>query len=623
MNVRLARPRWPCVFALFAAGALIPRPSGAQGTSVPSKPGFPATFAGGGTIRQGHPAVADLGLTPGHKSVVFGTSTKRLYVVLWNGALAPGFPVTLPAEITSSPAVGDVNSDGFPDIVVGYGSLFSPTDPGGLRAYRRDGVLLWDRPSIDFDVDGVPDPVIGAAAIGDVDGDGANEVTWGSIDGRVYLVNGSNGADEAGWPRFVRDSIFSSPALADIDGDGKPDVVIGTDAHKEQSPFNTPDGGCLHVFRFDGTEVVGFPRCVDQQIGSAPAVGDINGDGRPEIVVGTGPYWPDRAHRVYAFGCDGTPVAGWPVATDGQVSTAPALGDLDGDGVPEVVVTDDDSGPSGTFAVYAFRGNGTRIFRTVPKDFWGSTLSAADPIVADVLGTSSNEVLVPTNGEVCVLSGTGVQLTHHTAFTPSSLPSFATDYSLFNATVADFETDGGGVELVAVSGTPFPSAANVKVWAWNPKPTGTIPWGIFHQDARRTGLAPGTPASPNANAPTKLYTLTACRALDTRAPAGPYGGPPVPAQNIRTFLLAGRCGIPADAKAVSANVTVVQPSMDGNLRIFPGAGPSPLSSVINYRGGRVLANNALLRLGAGEISIQNDQGSGTVHVVLDVNGYFK
>jgi FG-GAP-like repeat len=623
MKPCFARPRWPCVFALLAAGALIPRPSVAQGTSVPFKPGFPATFTGGGTLRQGHPAVADLGLTPGHKSVVFGTSTKRLYVVLWNGTLAPGFPVVLPAEVVSSPAVGDVTGDGIPEIVVGYGSLFSPGDPGGVRAYRRDGSLLWERVSIDFHVDGVPDPVIGAAAIGDVDGDGANEVTWGSIDGRVYLVNGSNGADEAGWPRFVRDSTFSSPALADIDGDGKPDVVIGTDAHKEQSPFNTPDGGCLHVFRFDGTEVVGFPRCIDQMISSSPAVGDINGDGRPEIVMGTGRFWPNGAHRVYAFGCDGTPTAGWPVATDGEVSTAPALGDLDGDGVPEVVVTDDDSGPSGTFAVYAFRGNGTRIFRTVPKDFWGNTLDAVDPIIADVLGTSSNEVLVPTNSEVCVLSSTGVQLTHSTAFTPSSLPSFATDYSLFNATVADFESDEGSVELVAVSGTPFPSATNIKVWAWNPKPTGSIPWGAFHQDVRRTGLAPGTPACPNANAPTRLYTLTACRALDTRAPAGAYGGPAIPAQNIRTFLLAGRCGIPADAKAVSANVTVVQPSMDGNLRIFPGAGPSPLSSVINYRGGRVLANNALLRLGAGEISIQNDQGSGTVHVVLDVNGYFK
>jgi FG-GAP-like repeat len=574
-------------------------------------------------MRGGHPAVADLGLTPGHKSIVFGTSTRRLYVVLWNGALAPGFPVVLPAEVVSSPAIGDITGDGIPDIVVGYGSLYSPGFPGGVRALRRDGAILWDRTSIDFHVDGVPDPVIGAPAIGDVDGDGANDVTWGSVDGRIYLVNGSTGADKPGWPRFVRDSTFSSPALADIDGDGKPDIVIGTDAHKEQSPFNTPDGGCLHVFRYDGTEVVGFPRCLDQQVGSAPAIGDINGDGRPEIVVGTGRYWPNGTHQVYSFECDGSPTPGWPVATDGQVATAPALGDLDGDGIPEVVVTDDDSGPSGTFAVYAFRGNGTRIFRTVPRDFWGSTLDAADPVIADVLGDSGNEILVPTNGEVCVLSGTGVQLTHHTAFNPSNLPSFATDYSLFNATVADFEMDGTAIELVAVSGTPFPSATDVKVWVWNPKATGTVPWGAFHQNAQRIGVVPGTPACPNANAPTKLYTLAPCRVLDTRSPAGPYGGPAIPAQNIRTFLLAGRCGIPADATAVSANVTVVQPFMDGDLRIFPGAGPSPLSSVINYRGGRVLANNARLRLGAGEVSIQNDQGSGPVHVVLDVNGYFK
>jgi hypothetical protein len=74
---------------------------------------------------------------------------------------------------------------------------------------------------------------------------------------------------------------------------------------------------------------------------------------------------------------------------------------------------------------------------------------------------------------------------------------------------------------------------------------------------------------------------------------------------------------------VSANVTVVQPFMDGDLRIFPGAGPSPATSVINYRGGSVRANNLFVRMGAGEISIQNDQGSGTANVILDVNGYFK
>jgi FG-GAP-like repeat len=624
MDTRFARPRWSCVFASVAILALISAaPALAQGTTVPAKPGFPATFAGGGTIRQGHPAIADLGLTPGHKSIVFGTSTKRLYVVLWNGALAPGFPVTLPAEINSSPAIGDLTGDGIPEIVVGYGSLFSPGDPGGVRAYRRDGVLLWDRPSIDFDVDGVADAVVSAPAIGDVDGDGSNEVAYGSLDARVRVVRGSDGQDKPGWPRMVRDTIFSSPALADIDGDGKLDIVIGGDSHKEQSPFNTPDGGCLHVFRFDGSEVVGFPRCVDQTIASSPAIGDINGDGRPEIVVGTGLFWPNRAHRLYAFECDGTPAPGWPVATDGQVGTSPAIGDLDGDGVPEVVVTDDNTGPSGTWAVYGFRGDGTRIFRTVPKDFWGGTLSAGDPVLADVLGDAGLEILLPTNGEVCVLSSAGVQLTHHTGFTPSSLPSFTTDYSLFNADVTDFENDGVSVEIVAVTGTPYPSPTDAKVWVWNPKPPGAMPWGVFHQSALRRGVAPNTPSCPNAYAPTHLYTLPPCRVLDTRAPNGTYGGPSIPAQMIRTFPLIGVCGIPADAKSVSGNVTVVNPFMDGNLRIFPGAGPSPPTSVINYRGGTVRANNLVVRMGAGEISVQNDQGTGPVNVILDVNGYFK
>jgi VCBS repeat protein len=624
MERRFQRPGWPCVSLLLTAGLLATGGAASgQGLTVPSKPGFPATFAGGGTIRQGHPAIADLGLTPGHRSIVFGTSTRRLYVVLWNGALAPGFPVTLPAEIASSPGVGDLTGDGIPEIVVGYGSLFAPGNPGGVRAYRRDGTLLWDRPSIDITQDGIPEQVLSAPAIGDVDGDGSTEVAWGSLDARVYVVTGSTGANEPGWPRSVRDTVFSSPTLADVDGDGKVDVVIGTDSHKEQSPYNTADGGCLHVFRFDGNEVVGFPRCVDQTIGSAPAFGDIDGDGRPEIVVGTGIFWPNRAHRVYAFECDGTPTPGWPVAVDGQVGTAPALGDLDGDGVPEVVVTDDDSGPAGVHAVYAFRGNGTRIFRTVPKDFWGGTLSAGDPVIADVLGDAGVEILLPTNGEVCVISAIGTQLTHHTAWTPSSLPSFTTDFSLFHAAVADFESDGGSVEIVAVSGTPFPAATDVKVWVWNPKATGAIPWGLFRQNERRTGILPNTPPCPNSYSPTRFYTLPPCRVLDTRAAAGPYGGPVIPAQNIRTFLLAGRCGIPADARAVSANVTVVQPFMDGNLRLFPGAGPSPPTSIINYRGGQVRANNLLLRLGAGEISIQNDQGSGTTNVLLDVNGYFK
>ncbi|KAA0252449.1 VCBS repeat-containing protein [Acidobacteria bacterium ACD] len=588
--------------------------------SPPLKTGFPVTLAGGGPVRAGAPAVADLGLRGGKKSIVFGTSTAKLYVVDFDGTVPAPFPVSLPAECAASPAVADLTGDGAPEIVVPYGSNFSPGVRGGVRAYRRDGSLLWDRPAADFA--GQPGIVISSPAVGDVDGDGSPEVAWGGTDGNLYLARGADGVDETGWPRFVRDTVASSPALADVDGDGRVDVVIGVDTHAEPAPYNTADGGCLHVLRFDGTSVVGFPRCVDQVLYSSPAVGDIDGDGRPEIVIGTGTFYSARAHRVYAFRCNGLPATGWPVSVEGEVATSPALGDLTGDGVPEVVVTDNDRSPSTTFHVYAFGGDGTQLWKSQPRNFFGTTLNASEPVIADVAGDGTVEVLVPTNTEVAVFSAAGVQLTEDGA-PYTGAPSYFTETSVFNAAVADMEGDGAAVEVIAVSASPFPTGTDSKVYVWNPKATGSIPWGAFHQNEKRTGVLPGTPGCANVAVPRSFHTLAPCRAVDTRNADGPLGGPAIEAQRTRTFYLLGACGIPTDAVALSLNVTVVSPTFAGNLRLFPGVGTSPLVSTLNYKSGQTRANNAVVRLGAGEISVQNDQGTGVAHVLIDVTGYFR
>lgn len=70
------------------------------------------------------------------------------------------------------------------------------------------------------------------------------------------------------------------------------------------------------------------------------------------------------------------------------------------------------------------------------------------------------------------------------------------------------------------------------------------------------------------NYPRNLNPLAPCRIVDTRDAPGPWG-PPLGGSD-RTFILAGTCGIPATARAVSVNLTVVQPGADGYLSVYPG-----------------------------------------------------
>ena len=123
-----------------------------------------------------------------------------------------------------------------------------------------------------------------------------------------------------------------------------------------------------------------------------------------------------------------------------------------------------------------------------------------------------------------------------------------------------------------------------------------------------------------------FFTLAPCRLLDTRGPDGPYGGPILFAQQTRTFPAAGRCGIPSTAVALSVNVTAVAPTDGGYLTIFPAGWPRPSTSAITFSAGQTRSNNALLFLsGAPERAFTVFAGIplGTVHVVVDVNGYFE
>ncbi len=115
----------------------------------------------------------------------------------------------------------------------------------------------------------------------------------------------------------------------------------------------------------------------------------------------------------------------------------------------------------------------------------------------------------------------------------------------------------------------------------------------------------------------RYYSITPCRLLDTRDRG-------LPLTHAEGFNAAGACGIPASAKAIALNVTVVAPTGEGYVKLYPAlAPPGPLASTLNFQAAQTRANNAILPLSFGVIQAEPAvTGGGSVHLILDVSGYF-
>jgi serine protease len=121
-----------------------------------------------------------------------------------------------------------------------------------------------------------------------------------------------------------------------------------------------------------------------------------------------------------------------------------------------------------------------------------------------------------------------------------------------------------------------------------------------------------------------VFTVPPCRLLDTRNTTILTHG------QFRTVQVAGLCGIPASAKAVSINVTAISPTGPGHFTLYPGnqtSGPFPHASLNFDPAGSPRVNNAILRLatnGAGTLNLLPvvPPTSGQVHATVDVYGYF-
>ncbi len=259
---------------------------------------------------------------------------------LTTGANLPGWPqpVSLsggaPTAIESSPTVAYLDgANQPPTIIVGTGSTYVSRQQGGLVAFRANGTIRFTFHTLDIfyewsgtstpGPDGYDEGVVSSPAVGDITGNGQQDIVFGSYDHRLYALT-AKGTLVPGSPSTTQDTIWSSPALVHVRGNHRRlDIFVGGDA--------TGRDGCYGGFVYDVTYQsrcaprIMWQHCENQTIWSSPAVGVINSTGRVAVVVGTGfgerPPYKSDTDKVFAFYAkNGARVPGWPVRTQGRVS---------------------------------------------------------------------------------------------------------------------------------------------------------------------------------------------------------------------------------------------------------------------------------------------------------------
>ena len=253
-------------------------------------------------------------------------SSTSMYVYHHDGTSFAGFPVTGSNDLTGA-AVADCDNDGDLEIVAGsFKASGSPTDH--VYAWHHNGSLMAGFPVTTAGSVKVP------PLVADLDGDGSMEIIadcWSQSATDFLYVWDSAGVAKPGWPINIAYIRLSSPSVADLDQDGDLEIVVG-------GWSTNPYGEEIHALHHDGTTAAGFPVLLNNSpsgnVNSTCTTGDIDGDGLPEIVI-------KAVNNIFALNHDGSLAAGFPVFLDdenhsGTTSPTPALGDPDGDGLVEI-----------------------------------------------------------------------------------------------------------------------------------------------------------------------------------------------------------------------------------------------------------------------------------------------
>jgi len=448
----------PLAASLLAGGPAAAAPSGALSERAAVTFGAPKWSVpipdGTSSIALSSPNVAELQSGP---AVVVGDQAGYVYAYnLVTGTSEWTYDAGAP--VTSTPSVAPTSSGSNLDTVfVGTGNAAEPT-VGGYQAISPTGGDLWFTEETNPSTDPTPHSGVRASmAVGDLQGE-ADVVAGSMGEEEDALTAGSGGvlggfpwyqADSDFTTPAIAD-LYGTGANEIIEGgDSSPGASYGT----TYSP-----GGHLRILarsgNLDQSEPNGGLLCqytTNQVVQSSPAVGEfLNALGQATsvgIVFGTGTYYPTASNTDQLIAVSSSCAFEWSATLDGDTSSSPALADVLGNGRLQVV-EGTDTGSTGF--VYALDGaNGSTLWRTQVGRVIGSVVTAD-------LGGGYQDVLAPTTDGVVVLDGQNgsviTTLDPNVGFQNSPLVTDDPDGEI-GITLAGYENGGSVVTHYEIAGS--------------------------------------------------------------------------------------------------------------------------------------------------------------------------
>lgn len=454
-------------------------------------------------------------------------------------------PRSIRESIMTAPAVSDLDGDGRPEIVVVTwpGTIYVIDGKGkDLPGWPKrlplvpSCPLAADKPQPDQKAKRCMDAqhkwlrgIYGAPVVADIDKDGKPEIVVASFDGlmNVYELDGSQ---TAGFPvdvHFEKASnysrIMTTPTVADFNGDGIPDIATGSNeligGGGAAGPVMIIDGRgnnapskYLKNWPISLTSLKLFP-VVAEGIAASQVAADFDGDGTPELLLqgnGARPLaiktdpgvqngFSDPENRLpLGTDEDGNPKKGFDATSIfGKYTKAfpdtmfplfsqPAVGDLDQDGVPDVI----QSGGSLSLAGALAGGSSAKPFQHLVAMWSGKTgkMMPGSPFLIEDYSFLLNHAVADISGDDYpeVITGSGVYFLHAADACGTEAPGWPKfTYGWIAAGPAVGDVDGDpGKHLDVVVGT-----RNGYLFAWKTpgREDGVVQWESFHHDNENTG----------------------------------------------------------------------------------------------------------------------------------------